>query len=74
MWRLNNVLINNQRSKQKSKLPVTSENESTNLQNLWDAARRVIREKFIPIQNYLKEQEGAGRLPNKSLNLYQNKN
>ena len=27
------------------------------IQNLWDAARAVLREKFIAIQSYLKKQE-----------------
>ena len=34
-----------------------SENQNTNFQNLWDAAKAVLRGKFIAIQSYLKKQE-----------------
>ena len=32
----------------------TNENESTMIQNRWDAAKAVLRRKFIAIQSYLK--------------------
>ena len=35
----------------------TSDNENTTNQNLCDAAKAVLREKFIAIQSYLKKQE-----------------
>ena len=35
----------------------TNDNENTTTQNLWDAAKAVLREKFIAIQSYLKKQE-----------------
>ena len=35
----------------------TNDNENTTTQNLWDAAKAVLRGKFIAIQSYLKEQE-----------------
>ena len=35
----------------------TSENESTMIQNLRDAAKAVLREKFIAIQSYNRKQE-----------------
>ena len=35
----------------------TSENESTNIQNLWDIAKVVLRGKYIPIQVSLKKLE-----------------
>ena len=35
----------------------TNDNENTTNQNLWDAAKAVLRGKFIPIQSYLKKQE-----------------
>ena len=35
----------------------TNGNESTITQNLWDAAKAVLRGKFIAIQSYLKKQE-----------------
>ena len=35
----------------------TNENGNTIFQNLWDAAKAVLRGKFIAIQAYLKKQE-----------------
>ena len=35
----------------------TNENENMTVQNLWDAAKAVLRGKFIEIQVYLKKQE-----------------
>ena len=35
----------------------TNDNESTTTQNLWDAAKAVLRGKFTAIQSYLKKQE-----------------
>ena len=35
----------------------TNDNENTATQNLWDAAKAVLRGKFIAIQSYLKTQE-----------------
>ena len=35
----------------------TNENESTMILNLWDAAKAVLRGKFIVIQSYLRKQE-----------------
>ena len=35
----------------------TNENESTMIQNLWDAVKAVLRGKFIAIQSYLRKQE-----------------
>ena len=32
-------------------------NENMTTQNLWDASKAILREKFIVIQSYLKEQE-----------------
>ena len=34
-----------------------SENENMSAQNLWDAAKVVIRGKYIPIQAFLKKEE-----------------
>ena len=63
-WRLNNTFLNNQqdrllkKSKDKSKKFLeTNDNENTTTQNLWDAAKAVLRGKFIAIQSYLKKQE-----------------
>ena len=60
-WRLNNMFLNNQQFTEEIKREIkkfleTNDNENTT-QNLWDAAKVVLREKFIAIQFYLKKQE-----------------
>ena len=35
----------------------TNENKNTMVQNLWDAAKAVLRRKFIAMQSYLRKQE-----------------
>ena len=35
----------------------TNENENTSVQNLWDAAKVVLRGKYIALQAFLKKQE-----------------
>ena len=61
-WRLNNALLNNQEITEEIKEEIkkyleTNDNENTMIQNLWDAAKAVLRGKFIAIQSYLKKQE-----------------
>ena len=60
-WRLNNTLLKNQEIteeiKSKSKNIKTNGSENTTTQNLWDAAKEVLRGKFIAIQSYLNKQE-----------------
>ena len=61
-WRLNNTLLNNQEITEEIKEGIkkylkTKDNENTMAQNLWDAAKAVLRGKFIAIQSYLKKQE-----------------
>ena len=61
-WRLNNTLLNNQEITEDIKEDLkkyleTNDNEHTTTQNLWDAAKAVLRGKFIEIQSYLKKQE-----------------
>ena len=61
-WRLNNTLLNNQEITEGIKEEIkkyleTNDNENTMTQNLWDAAKAVLRGKFIAIQSYLKKQE-----------------
>ena len=43
----------------------TNENDNTTIQTLWDAAKAVLRGKYIAIQAYLKKQE---RFPNTKSN------
>ena len=61
-WRLNNTLLNNQEITEEIKEEIkkyleTNDNENTMTQNLWDAAKAVLRGKCIAIQPYLKKQE-----------------
>ena len=54
MWRLNDMLLNNQRLTEEiqeeiKKYLETDENESTMTQSLWDAAKTVLRGKFVAI-------------------------
>ena len=59
---LNNTLLNNQDITEEIKEEIkkyveTNDNENTTIQYLWDAAKAVLRGKFIAIQAYLKKQE-----------------
>ena len=62
-WRLNNMFLNKQQVTQeikrkiKKKFLETNDNENMTTQNLWDAAKAVLRGKFIAIQSYLKKEE-----------------
>ena len=55
-WRLNNTFLNNQQVTEEIKREIkkfleTNDNENTTTQNLWDAAKAVLRGKFIEIQS-----------------------
>ena len=61
-WRLSNTFLNNQQvteeiQREIKKFLETNDNENTTTQNLWEAAKAVLRGKFIAIQSYLKKQE-----------------
>ena len=58
-WRLNNKLIQGYWRSQRGKQTYleTKENENTSIQNLWDAAKMVLRAKFTAIQSHLMKQE-----------------
>jgi len=63
-WRLNNILLNNQWITEEIKEEIkkylaANDNEDTTLQNLWDAAKAVLRGKFLAIQAHLRKQEKA---------------
>ena len=51
MWRLNNILLTNgslkKLNRELKKYLETNENESTMIQNLWNAVIAVVRGKFI---------------------------
>ena len=53
---LNNQEITEDIKEEIKKYLQTNENENTMIQNLWDAAKAVLRGKFIAIQSYLKKQ------------------
>ena len=44
-------------SKRKLKILDTNGNQNEIIQNLWDAAKAVLREKFIAMQSHLNKQE-----------------
>ena len=74
-WRLNNTFLNNQQvieeiKKEIKKILETNDNENTTTQNLWDAAKAVLRGKFIATQSCLKKQE-KHRIDNLNLHLKQ---
>ena len=72
-WRLKNMLLNNEWIKNDIKEDIkkfleTKENEHTELQNLWDTAKAVLRGKFIVAQAYLKKIE-TFQINNQTLHL-----
>ena len=55
-WRVNYTFLNNQQvTEEIKKFLETNANENTTTQNLWDAAKAVLKGKFIAIQSYLKK-------------------
>ena len=61
-WRLKNILLKNewvnQEIKEKRKKYMeANENENMTVQNLWDAAKAVIRGKYIAIEGFLKKKK-----------------
>ena len=74
-WRLKNTLLNNQEiteeiTEEIKKYLGTNDNENTMTQNLWDAAKAVLRGKFIAILSYFKKQEKS-HINNLTLHLKQ---
>ena len=72
-WRLNYTLLNNQEVTEEMKEEIkkyldTNDNENMMIQYLWDAAKAVLRRKFIAIQTYLKKQEKS-QINNLTLHL-----
>ena len=56
------MLLNSQQMTEEIKREIktfleTNDNENKTTQNLWDAAKAVLRGEFIAIQSYLKKQE-----------------
>ena len=74
-WRLNNTFLNTQQVTEEIKREIkkfleTNDNENMTTQNLWDAAKAVLRGKFIAMQSYPKKQE-KHRIDNLTLHLKQ---
>ena len=74
-WKLSNTLLNNQEITEEIKEEIKNyleknDNENTMTQNLWDAAKAVLRGRFIEIQSYLKKQE-TSQINNLTLHLKQ---
>ena len=64
-WRLNNTFLNNHQVTEELKREIktfreTNDNEHMTTQNLWDAAKAVLRGKLIAIQSHLKKEEKQG--------------
>ena len=72
---LNNKCITEEIKEEIKKYLQTNEKESTMIQNLWDAAKAVLRGKFIAIQSYLRKQEKSqNKHPNLTLKQLEKKN
>ena len=61
-WRLKNILLKNECINQETKEEIkkymeANEHENMTVQNLWEAAKVVIRGKYIAIQATLKKEE-----------------
>ena len=54
---LNSQQVTEEIKREIKKFLDTNDNENTTTQNLWDAAKAVLRGNFIAIQSYLKKQE-----------------
>ena len=65
---LNNQEITEEIKEEIKKYLETNDNEKTKIQNQWDAAKAVLRGKFIAIQAYLKKQEKS-QINNLTLHL-----
>ena len=69
------MFLNNQQDTEEIKWEIqnfleTNDNENPTTQNLWDAAKAVLRRKFTAIQSYLKKEE-KHRIDNLTLHLIQ---
>ena len=67
---LNNQEITEEIKEEIKKYLETNNNENTMTQNLWDAAKAILRGKFIAIRSYLKKQK-TSQINNLSLHLKQ---
>ena len=74
---LKNQWVNNEIKEEFLKYLEANDNENTTIQNLWDAAKAVLRGKFIAIQAFFKKQEKISNkqsyLPPKRIRKRRNK-
>ena len=54
---LNNQQVTEEIQREIKKFLETNDNENMTTQNLWNAAKAILRGKFIAIQSYLKKQQ-----------------
>ena len=66
----NNQQVTEEIKREIKKFLETNDNENMTTQNLWDAAKAVLRGKIIAIKSYLKKQE-KHRIDNLTLHLKQ---
>ena len=65
---LKNQWVNEKIKREVKKYLETNDNKNTTIQNLWDAAKAVLRGKFIAIQAFLKKEERS-QIDNLTLHL-----
>ena len=67
---LNNQQVTEEIKREIKKFLETNDNENMTTQNLWDAAKAVLKGKFTAIQSYLEKQE-KHRIDNLTLHVKQ---
>ena len=73
IWKLNNMLLNNQQITEEITKEIkigieTNKNENTATQNLWDSIKAMLRGRFAAIQAYFRKQE-KNQINNLNLHL-----
>ena len=66
---LNNEWITEDINKKRNLKIPGNENKNKTIQNLWDAAKAVLREKFIVLQAYLRKEKKKPQINNAFLHL-----
>ena len=74
IWRLNDMLLNNQQIMEEIKKEIkicieTNENENMRTQNLWDSVKAVLRGRFNIIQILYNTRETSNKQPNLTLKV-----
>ena len=72
-WRLKNILLKNEWANQEVKEEIkkymeANENDNTTTQNLWEAAKLVLKGKYIALQAFLNKEERS-QIHNLTLHL-----